>query len=220
MAKKLISCTSPLALYNLFSALAWGSILFYVVFVYNFVGQPDFFIKSNKLVIFVQCGAIIEIFNSLFGIVRSPLFTTVAQVASRLLVVIGVFYLLPETPACHDFVYVTLLFAWSLTETVRYLFYFYQLTTEKGAPTFLLLLRYNLFIVLYPLGVTSELVIIYSSLAVAERLYSTTYKYTLIFSMLTYMPGLPMLFTHMVVQRSKIMQAYYEEQEASSKKKE
>lgn len=201
---------SPLAVYNLVSALGWGYIFYTVVCFYPIVGQPAFFEQTKDIVTLVQCGAVIEILNSLLGIVRSPIVTTAAQVLSRLLVVVGIFQLLPETPATTSIAYVTLLSAWSITEVVRYLFYFFTLTSKSGPPKILLLLRYNLFWVLYPTGVASELILLYSSLDVAKALYSVYVKYLLIFSMLTYLPGLPMLFMHMVVQRKKVMKTLRE----------
>ena len=211
MARKIISPASPLALYNLISAACWGFLLYSVLFVYPSVGQPVFYEKTRLIVTIIQCGAVIEIVNSLLGIVRSPILTTVAQVSSRLLIVIGIFQLLPSTPAAHGIAYITLLASWSIAEIVRYIFYFFSLTSESGAPKIVLLLRYNLFWVLYPTGVASELIIIYSSLALAESIYSIYFKYGLIFAMLTYIPGLPILFSHMVVQRSKVMKSLSEE---------
>ncbi|CCF55578.1 hypothetical protein KAFR_0A01400 [Kazachstania africana CBS 2517] len=204
-------CTrTGLALYNLISAVGWAFIFYQVVRTYPMVGQPAFFDVTKNIVTFVQCGALIEIINSLFGIVRSPIVTTAAQVLSRLLVVIGIFQLLPETPAAHSISYITLLLAWSTTEVVRYLFYFFTLCRKDGPPKVLLLLRYNLFWVLYPTGVASELSIIYSALPIAERVYGPLYKYVLVGSMLTYIPGLPMLFMHMVAQRRKVMKSLKE----------
>ncbi|KAL3232496.1 hypothetical protein RNJ44_04412 [Nakaseomyces bracarensis] len=199
------SIFSYLPLYNLLSAIGWGYILYSVVRYYPVNGQPKFFFDTKKVVTFIQFGAVIEIINSLFGIVRSPLLTTVAQVLSRLVLVIGVFYYIPEAPNAHGFIYITLLLAWSITEIVRYLFYFFTLTSSRGAPTFLVYLRYNLFLVLYPTGVASELLIIYSALPYAEAKYSAFGKYFFIAVMLTYIPGLPMLFLHMLAQRKKIM---------------
>lgn len=211
MSKKILSPFAPLALYNLLSASAWGYILYNVITVYPILGQPAFFEQTKDVVTIIQCGALIEIFNSLLGIVRSPLITTAAQVASRLLVVVGIFQYLPEASGAHSFAYITLLSAWSITEIVRYMFYFFALTTEAGAPKFLVFLRYNMFLVLYPTGVASELYIIYSSLSVAEVKYSLTVKYALIASILTYLPGLPMLFSHMLIQRKKVMKQLREE---------
>lgn len=211
MAKKVQSVLSPLPLYNLVSALGWSYILLNVILKYPQVGQPTFYQQTKDIVTTIQCGAIIEILNSLFGIVRSPILTTVAQVFSRLLVVIGIFQFVPETGNSHSMPYITLLFAWSVTEIVRYLFYFFSLTRAQGAPKWLLLLRYNLFYVLYPTGVASELLIIYSALPWAEGKYHVVYKWALIGAMLTYIPGLPMLFLHMVAQRNKVMKSLREE---------
>lgn len=206
MARKaVVSPFGYLPLYNLLSAFAWGYILYSVVSIYPKVGQPHFYEETKKTVTYVQCGAIIEIINSALGIVRSPLLTTFAQVASRLMIVLGIFEGLPQTPAAHTMVYVTLLSAWSATEVVRYMFYFYSLCAKEGPSILLTILRYNLFWVLYPLGVASELLIVYSALPLAESNYGAVYKWFLVASMLAYIPGFPVLFGHMVTQRKKVM---------------
>ncbi|AET40722.1 enoyl-CoA hydratase PHS1 Ecym_6346 [Eremothecium cymbalariae DBVPG len=196
----------PLALYNLISCLAWLFLLYNVVFVYRRVSQPEFYMKTKDITTLIQCGSIIEVFNAVFGIVRAPIFTTAAQVASRLVLVIGIFQLVPETPAAQEIPYVTLLFAWSLTEVVRYLFYYCNLVNKQnGPPRLLIFLRYNLFWVLYPLGVISELLIINSSTAHAADRYGVLYKFILYFIMLTYIPMFPTLYLHVMSQRSKVM---------------
>ncbi|KAM3163359.1 Very-long-chain (3R)-3-hydroxyacyl-CoA dehydratase [Lachancea thermotolerans] len=202
-----VSFVNPLALYNLFSAGLWGYLLYNAIVVYPKIGQPEFFYEIKSTLNAIQCGALIEVFNSLFGIVRAPLLTTFAQVASRLLLTIGVFQYLPEAENAHNKTFVSLVIAWSITEVVRYSFYYFNLTLTSGAPKLLVLLRYNLFWVLYPLGVASELLIIYSALPVGESKYSANVKWALIAAMLTYIPGFPMLFSHMVVQRKKIMRS-------------
>lgn len=206
MAKKaVVSPFGYLPLYNLLSAFGWGYILYSVVSIYPKVGQPLFYEETKKTVTYIQCGAIVEILNSALGIVRSPLLTTVAQVASRLLMVVGIFEKLPQTPATKTWTYITLLSAWSATEVVRYMFYFYSLCAKEGPSIPLTFLRYNLFWVLYPLGVGSELIIFYSALPLAESTYGAGFKWFLVVCMLTYIPGFPMLFGHMVAQRKKVM---------------
>lgn len=205
MAKKLVSPFSFLPLYNLLSAIGWGYILYAVISIYPKIGQPKFFVETNKTVTVVQCCAVVEVLNSALGIVRSPLPTTVAQVASRLVVVLGIFYFLPETPALHSYAYISLLSAWSITEVVRYLYYFYSLSFKEGPSKILTLLRYNLFWFLYPIGVGSELYIIYTALPYAQSEYSKNYYWFLVVCMLLYIPGFPTLFKHMVIQRGKIM---------------
>ena len=55
-----------------------------------------------------------------------------------------------------------MLFAWTLTEIIRYSYYTLNLmNTNVGIITWL---RYTLFIVLYPIGVTGELLCYYFAL--------------------------------------------------------
>jgi hypothetical protein len=56
----------------------------------------------------------------------------------------------------------TLLLAWSVTETIRYPYY--ALKESAEAPELLTWLRYTTFIVLYPLGVMSELAMVWLAL--------------------------------------------------------
>ncbi|SCU78742.1 LAME_0A05600g1_1 [Lachancea meyersii CBS 8951] len=206
MAAKM-SSASPLALYNLVSAGLWGFLLYQVVTVYPKIGQPAFFYETRNYLNAIQCGALVEILNSLLGIVRTPLLTTAAQVASRLLLTVGIFHYLPEAYNAQNATFLALLTAWSVTEIVRYLFYYCNLTLKNGPPKLLVMLRYNLFWVLYPMGVASELLIIYSALSVAEAKYSPHVRLGLVAGMLLYIPGFPMLYMHMVVQRKKVMKS-------------
>ena len=90
--------------------------------------------------------------------VRSPIATTAIQVASRLLLVHFIVHLFPQATTASPF-YTSMLLAWSVTEVVRY-GYFVQ--TLRGAdPGVLSWLRYNLFYVLYPVGIGSEVTCIY-----------------------------------------------------------
>jgi very-long-chain (3R)-3-hydroxyacyl-CoA dehydratase len=61
----------------------------------------------------------------------------------------------------------TLLLAWSLTEVVRYAFYACK---EVGTPPYILSwLRYTTFIVLYPLGVSSELAMVWLAQPIIQQ---------------------------------------------------
>lgn len=79
------------------------------------------------------------------------------------------------------------------------------------------LFRYSTFLVLYPLGITGELLCMYHSLEeIAEKQLFTVsmpnkwnfifnYQYVLIFYMLLYIPFFPYLFGHMLKQRRKML---------------
>jgi very-long-chain (3R)-3-hydroxyacyl-CoA dehydratase len=108
----------------------------------------------------VQTGAILEVFHVVLGLVRSPLSTTVMQIASRLFMVWGVanrFEAAQTNP-----LYASMVLAWSATEVVRYAYYAFGLI--GGQPAVLEWLRYTTFYVLYPLGAVSEAFLIYTSL--------------------------------------------------------
>ncbi len=107
-----------------------------------------------------------------------------------------------------------MLFAWTLTEIIRYAFYTLNLINLNL--TLVTWLRYTLFIVLYPLGVTGELWCYFASLSAvkASGLYSMAMPNALNFTfnlyvvfilvMLGYIPGFPPMYFHMFAQRRKI----------------
>jgi len=113
----------------------------------------------------------------------------------------------------------TLCIAWGITEVVRYLFYFFKLLTPKsGPPKLLVWLRYSLFLVLYPLGVASELALAHASigplgksknldvLQMPNALNISLHGPTLMrVFMSCYMPVWPLLFSYMLNQRGKVL---------------
>ncbi|KAI9306738.1 tyrosine phosphatase-like protein [Cunninghamella echinulata] len=146
----------------------------------------------------VQTAAIFEIVHSLIGWVRAPFVTTLMQVLSRLLLVWVVNELFPQIHTHWS--YTTMITAWSIAELVRYSFYAFNL--KGSVPSFISWARYNFFLVLYPTGVSSELIMIYLSLPYAKAFHPVLY-YGLIASALSYIPGFPVLFSHLWVQRKK-----------------
>lgn len=197
--------------YNAISATLWFVVLSNTIYFTTVYGQPQFFISTSKLLTGIQALAMTEIYNSLVGNVRAPLFTTIAQVFSRLLVVFGIFTVLPNSPVNYTFVYVTLSVAWSITEIIRYSFYAINIETQGNAPKGLTWLRYSLFIVLYPLGISSECWIIYQSLTEATKVVSPWYSYFLISTLAVYVPGSYILFTYMLKQRKKVVKTLYKD---------
>lgn len=94
------------------------------------------------------------------GLVRSPLPTTCLQVASRLLLVWAVVDRFPPVTTSTPF-YSSMLLAWSTTEVVRYSYF--VLNLRGSVPSFVTWLRYNMFYVLYPIGITSEAVLVWKA---------------------------------------------------------
>ncbi|KAF8386600.1 hpo-8, partial [Pristionchus pacificus] len=160
-----------------------------------------------------QTAAVLEILHCALGLVRSPIVTTIIQVFSRVAVLWLVLHPVKES---RDSIGVPmLLIAWSVTEIIRYSFY--ALNIFKAVPHFLIWLRYTLFIVLYPMGASGELFVIFRSLPyVWERqLFSISmpnpanvsfsFYWFLVILMLNYIPGFPKMYFYMFGQRKKVL---------------
>jgi very-long-chain (3R)-3-hydroxyacyl-CoA dehydratase len=115
--------------------------------------------------IIIQNMAILEVLHSYLRLVRSPLQTTMMQVASRLLVVW--WYVESQPAARTSSFYSSMLTAWSLAEMIRCLYYIASLVNlippqpDTSRPVaiavnILTTIRYTAFYVLYPLGAGSE----------------------------------------------------------------
>lgn len=190
-----------LIFYNSLSAGLWLFVLFLTLVLGGLVGQPFLFEKTNVILTGVQTVSLVEVFNAATGRVRSPLLTTALQVASRLMLVWGIFQFNKESPANYSVAYVTLCLAWATTEIIRYLYFASYLRDARNVPRWLTWLRYLTFFVLYPVGVASELYLIYG--AIAQN--GTFGKVFLAAVMLSYIPGFPMLFSLMIKNRKRAL---------------
>lgn len=213
--------------YNAVSAALWAGVLYQTLNVGTkeitaahksqslFSGKPNpvetvlsglstgrVFDELDNYTRLTQSVAGLEILHSLLGVVRAPLLTTLMQVASRFLLVWGIAYQFPESTR-HNPAYATMLLAWSITEVVRYSYFVFSLS-GVGVPKLWTWLRYNTFLVLYPLGVASECWCVYSAIPLASQL-KPEFGYALWAILAIYIPGFYVLFTHMLKQRSKIM---------------
>jgi very-long-chain (3R)-3-hydroxyacyl-CoA dehydratase len=158
----------------------------------------------------VQTCAILEVLHALLGWVRSPIQTTVIQVSSRLILVWGITEQFPETRT--NPLYASMVFAWSFTEVIRYVFYALNLLGRDSS--FLTYLRYTTFYILYPMGASSEAFLMYSTLPRSSPIPSfqswaqgmwrpTDYIRGAMF--LIWWPGLYFMYTYMISQRRKVI---------------
>lgn len=162
-------------------------------------------IKSYLLFIF-------QIIHAATGIVKSNPIITLVQVFSRVNLVA---LLCVSPPSQESFGLPLSIICWSITEIIRYAYYAGSLV--KYIPSFLTWLRYSTFFVLYPSGVTGELICLYygAKFIGENKLYSiempNSYNFTfsmfyfLWIVMLSYVPFFPQLFGHLLTQRKKIL---------------
>jgi len=153
-----------------------------------------------------QTAAILEVFHSLFGIVRSPFMSAFMQVSSRILVLWV--YLIPYVEAQQSMWATVMVLSWSATEVPRYLFYL--LKELNMVPGFLTVVRYSTFIPLYPSGITGELMTIKQCLDLpvafaVPALGTVSLLHISYFVYAVYVPGSPYMYSHMVKQRKSVL---------------
>jgi very-long-chain (3R)-3-hydroxyacyl-CoA dehydratase len=163
-----------------------------------------------------QTLALLEVVHSIVGIVRASPVTTAMQVASRILVVWGVMYLLPEVIVKKNtwgrdtagasgtpYAFAGCVLAWGITEIIRYGFFVWKEGISSRIPGWLTWLRYNTFFVLYPIGISSECWLMYNSIEPAKRYQGMDWLFKVV--LLIYVPGSYILYTHMMKQRRKVL---------------
>lgn len=201
--------------YNFGQVFGW-SFMLYQLFNYYASGlrkTTSLWDYIGPTVVIFQNAALLEIVHAATGIVRSNVLLTTFQVLSRVMVVCGVLLATPN--AIYSLGLPLALFAWSITEIIRYAFY--GLNLLNVVPQLLVFLRYTAFIVLYPTGVTGELLCFYSAQTYTQnnKLWSTelpnrynftfSYHYFLWITMLLYIPLFPQLYLHMFTLRKKVL---------------
>jgi very-long-chain (3R)-3-hydroxyacyl-CoA dehydratase len=188
--------------YNVAQAAAWSVCLAAVLqaALVERASAATAFARMGQLIWVAQNAAILEVVHAAARLVPSPVGTTALQVASRVLLV-NVVYFLPVAQA--HWISQLMFGAWALVEVVRYAYYALQLV---GAPIPFAFtwLRYSIFLFDYPLGVTGELGTLYVSLDALTALHPALYYATLVI-MLSYLPGLPVMYLFMLKQRRKYL---------------
>ncbi|NWI52449.1 HACD2 dehydratase, partial [Calyptomena viridis] len=150
---------------------------------------------------FFQTGALLEeyllIAKYLPGIVPSSVVLTAFQVMSRVFLTWAVTHSVKEVQT-EDSVLLFVV-AWTITEIIRYSFYTFSLLNHL--PYLIKWARYTLFIVLYPMGVSGELLTIYAALPFVRQsgFLTSNFIYLNLFSVF------PQLYFHMLHQRRKVL---------------
>jgi len=155
----------------------------------------------------VQSAALLEIIHAGLGLVRSPIFVTAMQVGSR---IVALHAIINSPESQVQFGAGLMILSWALVEVPRYLFYVFALLTgdaAKKTPFPLFWLRYSLFAVLYPTGITGELTVFLAAAKDSVFLESGGFVppsimyYYIMFFPVIYMPGSPVMIMNMIGNR-------------------
>jgi very-long-chain (3R)-3-hydroxyacyl-CoA dehydratase len=101
-------------------------------------GRHAVFTSTEPFTRWVQTFTLVDIVHSAVGLIPSPLGTTFTQVATRVIQVWLIWYTFPETTAT-SVAFTALLLAWSIADTVRYIYLAANL--HGKAPEWLIWLR-------------------------------------------------------------------------------
>lgn len=202
-----------LVAYNFLQTIGWMRLLVQLILYYVNPQSKSLYDSVKYSLYIFQNAAVLEVIHAATGIVKSSAVMTAFQVASRVVVVCGV--LLATESARVGLGLPLALLAWSITEIIRYSNYFFNLI--YAVPFVLKYLRYTTFIVLYPIGVTGELLCIWAAQKEVgkNQLYSIdmpnrynvifNYQHVLWFLMVLYIPLFPQLYLYMFGQRKKAL---------------
>ncbi|KAK0711355.1 tyrosine phosphatase-like protein [Lasiosphaeris hirsuta] len=190
-----------LVAYNAASAIAWATVLGRIALVLYYRGAPFVPVVVNDFARITQTFALMEALHALTGVVPAPVFTTAMQVASRLMLVWGVSLPFPALNASPW--YSSMLGAWATTEVIRYTYF--ALKQFEAVPGWLHWLRYSAFLVLYPVGISSEVAMLLRAALGPAGGLAGWYPMALGAVLLTYIPGSVILYSHMLKQRGKYL---------------
>lgn len=186
-----------LSLYNALQFIGWFWVLISALPGVLHDGQKLWIAFGSKLYFF-QMLMLIDVVNAALGLVRSPITTAVMQVASRIFV-INILEYFGESRSTIGLHF--LLFAWTPTEIIRYSFYLVK-DTFSDIPYFLKWLRYSTFLILYPLGISGEIIVLYASKSSVKESFQILY-YFIILLFIVYPFGAFVLYRYMLNQRKK-----------------
>lgn len=185
-----------LATYNLVAFIFW------TLYLVTFLASGMELTPVALLLLNIAQGlAILEIVHALLKWVKSPVGSAIAQVSSRLLVLVLINVFIKDS-SLSDIVNKGVFicsFAWTITELVRYSFYLLSLFNRQ--PAWLLWMRYTFFIGLYPLGVTGEWFIIAAPLVIKGISFSAYTVFAAV-AFIAYAYYFPILYRYMWKQRS------------------
>ncbi|GBG31679.1 Very-long-chain 3R-3-hydroxyacyl-CoA dehydratase [Hondaea fermentalgiana] len=216
-----------LVAYNLASCAGWAYVWTQTVKTLLNGGKAGMlWNEASDVLAVVQSLAALEIVHSLLRLVKSPVFTVFMQVNSRLIVL---WLYTWQAAACHSHWSLLLMVgSWATVEVPRYLFYALNLLPSfQGSkmPYPLFWLRYSLFMVLYPTGITGELVQMYVALSTHYTFNTAWERFLFVFPLIAYPPASPFMVLNMwknrksqFRKRAQELAAAKEEGGASAKK--
>jgi len=153
-----------LILYNFLQLCGWSCFFFKVTnYLINSKPLQEIYSNSHLILECCQYGAFLEIIHSIIGLVKSSIFATSIQIIGRIIIVVILQFFQSAVSKGYFLIY----FAWSMVEIVRYTYYIMNLLQKDffkfNIPYILIWCRYSFFVVLYPIGVSGEMITVWNA---------------------------------------------------------
>ncbi|KAI8082846.1 tyrosine phosphatase-like protein [Halteromyces radiatus] len=126
------------------------------------------------------------------------------QTLIRLFVLFGIITLFPSIQSLKIY-YPCLLFVWATQHVVRYSYDAYQKLSDFPS---LVHARFAWPLYLAPLGVVLEIMMMYTALPLAKE-WNRTYGLMMAFGGLAYLPGFPVLYKNVLIERRRYIQRLF-----------
>ena len=207
--------TLYLILYNLLQFFGWTFFFGKVTLgLLQSKSINEIYEETHVILQYCQYGASLEIIHSILKLVKSNVFATAIQILGRIAIVA----ILQYFKSSISVGYLLLYFAWSLIEIIRYSYYLLNLIKNEyksfEIPYIHVWCRYSFFVVLYPIGVSGEMITVWNArkdwknyniggnFTVADLVYPL---YAL------YIPSLIFLYSYLFRQRNKVLKKLNED---------
>ena len=202
-----------LILYNFIQLCGWSCFFLKVTnYLINSKSVQEIYSSTHLILECCQYGAFLEIIHSIIGLVKSSIFATSIQIIGRIIIVVILQFFQSAVSQGYFLIY----FAWSIVEIVRYTYYIMNLLQKDffkfNIPYILIWCRYSFFVVLYPIGVSGEMITVWNAKKDFNKyILFQTDKYTftaadLIYPIwIFYIPALIYLYGYLFKQRKKVL---------------
>ena len=202
-----------LFLYNFIQLCGWclfiSKVSYYLI---NSLSLQEIYLNTHIILECCQYGAFLEIIHAILGIVKSNIFATSIQILGRITIVI----ILQFFPSSVSYGYFLLSFGWSIIELVRYLYYILSLVQKDfsnfNIPYLLIWCRYSFFVVLYPIGVSGEIITTWNAkkdfskyILWKKHDFKLTLSDMVYPAYILYIPSLIFLYGYLFKQRKKVL---------------
>ena len=202
-----------LFVYNFIQLCGWclfiSKVSYYLI---NSIPLQEIYLNTHIILECCQYGAFLEIIHAILGIVKSNIFATSIQILGRITIVI----ILQFFPSSVSYGYFLLSFGWSIIELVRYLYYILSLVQKDfsnfNIPYLLIWCRYSFFVVLYPIGVSGEIITTWNAKKdFSKYILWKNHDFKLTLSdmvypaYILYIPSLIFLYGYLFKQRKKVL---------------